>query len=68
MWLLWTSAALVGLLLLGAGLFFALHLGTNEAVPLARARLLWRWAQALGLITFNAWIWGRVIHGLWLIW
>ena len=51
-----------------AAFFFALHLGTGEAVPLTRARALYRWAVVAFLGTFDIAIFTKVIQGLIAIW
>ena len=66
--LLWVAG--VGLVLTGlpAAIFFALHLATGEPVPLARARILWRWVQVIALVTFDIAIFARVVQGLIAVW
>ena len=66
--LFWVSGVLVVLLTLPSGLFFVLHLSTGEAVPLVRAKALYRWAVVVVLATFNIVIFSRVIIGLREIW
>jgi hypothetical protein len=63
-WLLRISGVLVALLGLPAIFFFALFLSTGEAVPLARAKLLYRWTVVVVLGTFNIWIFTRVFQGI----
>ncbi len=62
--LFWISGVLVLLLAMPAALFFALHLSTGEAVPLARAKAFYRWAVVVVLGTFNIVVFGRVIDGI----
>ena len=64
MTLFWTAGVLLAFTLSGAGVFLALHLGTNEQVPLQRARALWRWSVVVVLATFNWWIFSRVFGSL----
>ena len=66
--LFWVSGVLAILLALPSGLFFALHLSTGEAVPLARAKALYRWAVVVVLGTFNIVIFTRVFNGIREIW
>ena len=68
MTLFWISGAVLCVTLLGSGFFFALHLGTNELVPLQRARALWRWSLVVFLGTFDWWIFSRVFAGLRALW
>ena len=62
--LFWISGVLVLLLAMPSVLFFALHLSTGEAVPLARAKACYRWAVVVVLATFNIVIFSRVIDGI----
>ena len=62
--LYWVAITLLGLTSLSSALFYLLHLATNEPVPLARARVLYRWAVVVLLASFNAYIYGMVIDGL----
>ncbi len=62
--LFWCALVLLVLILVPTVLFFALHLSTGEAVPLARAKALYRWAVVVVLGTFNIWIFTRVLQGL----
>ena len=62
--LFWISGVLVLLLAMPSALFFALHLSTGEAVPLARAKFFYRWAVVVVLGTFNIVVFGRVIDGI----
>ena len=62
--LFWISGVLVLLLAMPSALFFALHLSTGEAVPLARAKVFYRWAVVVVLGTFNIVVFGRVIDGI----
>lgn len=66
--LLWVAGVLLAITLSGAGLFFGLHLATNEQVPLERARLLWRWSIVVFLGAFDWWIFARVFTALWELW
>lgn len=68
MTLLWIAGVIGGITLSAAGFFFALHLASNEMVPLQRARLLWRWTVVVVLGSFDFWIFKRVIVGLWQLW
>lgn len=51
-----------------AVLFYALHLATGEQVPMRRARALFRWAQVIGLGTFDIAIFTRVVQGIIAVW
>ena len=62
--LFWIGGVLLALTGGAAALFFALHISTGEAVPLARAKAFYRWSVVVVLGTFNLWIFGRVIAGL----
>jgi small neutral amino acid transporter SnatA (MarC family) len=66
--LFWVAAVLLVITLSASGFFFALHLSTNEMVPLQRARLLWRWSVVVLLGSFDFWIFKRVILGLIALW
>jgi hypothetical protein len=66
--LFWIGGVGLVLTALPAAIFFGLHLATGEPVPLARARALWRWAQVIGLGTFNIAIFTRVVQGLIAVW
>ena len=63
-WLFRISGVLVALLGLPAIFFFGLFLSTGEAVPLARAKALYRWTVVVVLGTFNIWIFTRVFQGI----
>lgn len=65
---LWIAAILFACAAVPAALFFALHVSTGEPVPLARAKLLYRWCVAIALGTFDIAIFTRVVQGLWSIW
>ncbi len=64
----WLPAVAAGVFLLGAAFFFALHLASNEPVPLQRARLCWRWAVVVALGSFDFWIFSRIFEGLRALW
>jgi hypothetical protein len=64
MMLYWIAGVLLVITLSTSGFFFALHLGTNEPVPLQRARLFWRWSMVVLLGSFDWWIFSRVFAGL----
>lgn len=66
--LFWVAGILLVLTVMPALLFFALHLSTGEAVPLARAKIFWRWAVVVALGSFDIVIFTRVFQGLWAIW
>ena len=66
--LLWISGVLAVLLALPSALFFALYLSTGEAVPLVRAKALYRWMVVLLLGTFNIVIFTRVFEGIRALW
>lgn len=66
--LFWIAGVLLAITLSASGLFFALHLGTNEPVPLQRARIFWRWSIVIVLATFDWWIFARVFEGLRALW
>lgn len=66
--LYWVGGVGLVLTTLPAALFFSLHLATGEPVPLARARALWRWAQVIGLATFDIAIFTRVVQGVMAVW
>jgi hypothetical protein len=66
--LFWIAGILLAVTLSAAGFFFALHLGTNEHVPLQRARLFWRWSVVVLLGTFDWWIFSRIFTSLRELW
>ncbi len=65
---LWFAGVGIVLTALPAALFFALHLATGEPVPLARAKLLWRWVIVIALGTFDIAIFTRVVQGILAVW
>jgi len=66
--LFWLGGVLLALTALPAAIFFALHLGTGEPVPLARAKVFYRWAVVVFLGTFDIAIFTKVIQGVLLFW
>jgi hypothetical protein len=60
----WVALALLGLTSLSSAFFYVLYLGSNEPVPLARARNLFHWSKVVLLGSFNIWIFGRVIDAI----
>jgi len=66
--LFWIAGVLLAITLVASGFFFALHLGTNEQVPLQRARIFWRWSVVIVLGTFDWWIFSRVFEALRALW
>lgn len=66
--LFWTGAVLLTLTALPAAIFFALHLATGEAVPLARAKAFYHWAVVVFLGTFDIAIFTKVVQGLIAVW
>ena len=66
--LYWIAGVLGVVTLSISGFFFALHLGTNEMVPLERARIFWRWTVVIVLGSFDWWIFSRVFEGLRALW
>ena len=62
--LFWTAGLLFCLLAAPMLVSFLLHLSTGEAVPLARAKALYRWCVVVVLGTFNIAIFTRVFQGL----
>ena len=65
--LFWTSGVLFCLLAVPMAISFLLHLSTGEAVPLARAKALYRWCVVVVLGSFNIAIFTRVLQGLYAI-
>ena len=66
--LLWISGVLAVLLAVPSVFFFVLHLSTGEAVPLVRAKALYRWVVVVVLGTFNIVIFTRVFEGIRALW
>ena len=66
--MLWISGVLAVLLAVPSVFFFALHLSTGEAVPLVRAKALYRWVVVVLLGTFNIVIFTRVFEGIRALW
>jgi len=66
--MLWISGVLAVLLAVPSAFFFALHLSTGEAVPLVRAKALYRWVVVVLLGTFNIVIFTRVFEGIRALW
>ena len=60
--LYWLALILLVLTSLSSAFFYVLYLGSNEPVPLQRAKALYRWSVVVVLATFNLWIFGRVIE------
>lgn len=62
--LFWIAGVVLALTGAAALMFYLLHIGSGEPVPLARAKALYRWCIVIVLATFNIWIFGRVIDGI----
>ena len=60
----WVALTLLGSTSLASAFFYLLHLGSNEPVPLARARSLFHWSKVVLLGSFNVWIFSRVIDAI----
>ena len=66
--LIWVPVVLVVMTSVLSAFFFALHLGTNEVVPLKRARRLFHWSLVVALGSFDLWIFARIVEGLMMVW
>lgn len=64
----WTGAVLTLLTLAPAALYWAIYLGTKEAIARQRAVAFFRFAVVIVLATFNLWIFGRVVAAIKDIW
>lgn len=64
----WVPVGLAATTALISAFFFSLYLGSQEPVPLERARAFYRWTVVIGLGTFDVWIFSRVISALIALW
>jgi hypothetical protein len=62
--LYWFVLTLLALTSLSSAIFYVLYLGSNEPVPLARAKALYRWSVVIVLGSFNWYVYGLVIEGI----